>query len=238
MTRFTLGRWGRRAVWGTFVVVMCIGCQPLQIAAFMFAREDKRPAPHPLTFDKDSPKKDKEEVVVLLLTHQSASAGTSFVTADRELADRLARVLPEMAKENKDKRKVRVISSTQFDKFKMTNPKWRDMSAGEIGQKLGADFVLDIFLDKIRLYQPNSANTIYEGKAEVTVAVHEVKATGSDVKDEYPITFSYPRGGVSTRDASSVSEGEFKKLFLDNMATEIARMHVDSKPSSGIADGR
>jgi hypothetical protein len=238
MTRFTLDRWARRAVWGTLVAVVFVGCNPLQLAAFMFAREDKRPAPYPLTFAKDGPKKDKDEVVVLLLTHQTASAGTNFVTADRELADRLARVLPEMAKENKDKRKVRVISSTQLDKFKMANPKWRDLSPGEIGQKLGADFVLDIFLEKMRLYQQNSANTIYEGRAEVTVAIHEVTASGSEVKDDYKSTFSYPRGGVSTRDASSVSEGEFKKLFLDNMATELARMHCDHKPSSGIAEGR
>ena len=40
------------------------------------------------------------------------------------------------------------------------------------------------------------------------------------------------------RDASVMSEGKFKMLFLENMASEIARQHVDSKPSTGIADGR
>lgn len=239
MNRITRrGVWARWAVYGTLLAVLAVGCNPLSLFAFMFAREDKRPAPHPLAFDKDGPKKDKDEVVVLLLAHQAATPSTGFVTADRELVDRLARTLPELAKENKDKRKVRVISSTQVDKFKMANPRWKDMSAGEIGQKLGADFVLDIYLDKMRLYQPNSANSIYEGRADVTVAIHEVKPEGGELKNEYALTCAYPRAGVSIRDASSVSESEFKKLFLDNLATEIARMHVDCKPSTGIADGR
>src|SRR5262249_20815084 len=110
------------------------------------------------------------------------------------------------------------------------------LSAGEIGQKLGADFVLEIWLDKLRLYQPNSLNNIYEGKAELLVSIYEIGTEGGELKDKYPLSFSYPRGTV--RDASVMSEGKFKMLFVENLASEIARQHIDSKPSSGIADGR
>jgi hypothetical protein len=40
------------------------------------------------------------------------------------------------------------------------------------------------------------------------------------------------------RSADAIPESEFKKLSHENRAAEIARMHVDSKPSNTIADGR
>jgi hypothetical protein len=237
MNRNRVGKWARRAVWGTLLAVAAIGCNPLNIAAFMFARDEKMPAPHPLAFDKEGPKKDKEEVVVLLLPQMAPGYSREFVTTDRDLSEKLARLLPELAKENKDKtaRKVRVISPTQVDKFKIANPHWKQMSAGDIGDKLGADFVLEIWLDKMRLYQPNSQNSIYEGRAEVTVSVYEVGETNGERKG-YTHAFAYPRGLV--RDASAVPESEFKKQYLEALAADLARYHVDSKVSGTIADGR
>jgi hypothetical protein len=220
------------------MAVAAIGCNPLNIAGFIFARDEVRPAPYPLAFSKDGPKKDKEEVVVLILPQLAPGYNREFVTTDRELADKLARMLPELAKENKDRgaRKVRVISPTQVDKFKMANPQWKQMSAGDIGHKLGADFVLEIWLDKMRLYQPNSQNSIYEGRAEVTVSIYEVGESAGDLKDRYTHAFAYPKGLV--RDASAIPESEFKKQYLEALTAEIARQHVDSRASSGIAEGR
>lgn len=94
---------------------------------------------------------------------------------------------------NKDKKKVKVLSQTQVDKFKMSNPNWKQMGAGEIGQKLNADYVLEIWLDKMRLYQPRSDNSIYEGRAEAFVSIYEIKADGGELKDKYPLSFSYRR---------------------------------------------
>ena len=103
MNRNRVGKWARRAVWGTLLAVAAIGCNPLNIAGFIFARDDMRPAPHPLAFDKEGAKKDKEEIVVLILPQLAPGYAQPFVNADRELAEKLAKLLPEMAKENKDK---------------------------------------------------------------------------------------------------------------------------------------
>ena len=43
MNRSRVGKWARRAVWGTLLAVTAIGCNPLNIAAFMFARDEMRP---------------------------------------------------------------------------------------------------------------------------------------------------------------------------------------------------
>ena len=60
--------------------------------------------------------------------------------------------------------------------------------------------------------------------------------TGGELKDRYPLSFTYPKGLV--RDASAISESEFKKQYFEALVAEIARYHVDSKLSNGIADGR
>lgn len=238
MDRKRVGKWARRAVWGTLFAVGAIGCNPLHLAGFIFARDEKTPAPHPLVFDKEGAKKDKDEVVVLVLPQMAPGYAREFVNADRELAERLAKALPEMAKENKEKnaRKVRVISPTQVDKFKIENPQWKQMSAGQIGHKMKADFVLEVWLDKMRFYQPQSQNSIYEGRAEVSVSIYAVGETGGEIKDRYTHAFEYPKGLV--RDASAIPDSEFKKQYLDALTVELARYHVDSKTSNSIAAGR
>ncbi|MBP3957534.1 hypothetical protein J8F10_19985 [Gemmata sp. G18] len=236
MNRSRAGKWARRAVWGSFFVVAGIGCSPLNVAAFIFARDDKVPAPSPLTFAKDGPKKDKDEVVVVLLPQVAPGSAPQFATIANELGDKLARQMPELAKENKEKRKLKILTQTQVNKFKMENSTWKKMSADEIGQKLGADFVLEIWMDKMRLYQPGSLNNIYEGRAEIQVTVYEVGTGDGMPKDKYPLSFSYPKTGV--RPADAVSESTFKGQFIENLASEIAKMHIDHKPSNSIADGR
>lgn len=241
MNRSKAGKWASRVVWGLLAATLAIGCNPLNLAAFMFARDEKMPAPYPLTFAKDGPKKDKEEVVVVLLPHLApGNASREFVTADRELAERLARTLPELAKENKDKKKIRVVSPTQVDKFKMTDPHWKQMGAGEIGAKLGADFVLEIELAHMQLYRQDmpASERIYEGRAEVSVGVYEVKGDGGDLRDSYSMLFSYPRGIGMVRPAAAVSEREFRQQYVENLALEIAQKHTDHKASNSIASGR
>ena len=171
-----------------------------------------------------------------MLAQVAHGGNPQFATVDRDLAGKLARQLPEQAKENnKDKKlKIKVISPTQVDKFKMANPKWKTMPPGEIGKNLNADYVLEIYLEKMRLFQPNTQNAIYEGRAEVSVSIYEVGAEGGDFKDRYEMPFAYPKTGV--RDAAAIPESEFKKLFLENLTSEIIRHHVDSRPSSGIAE--
>ncbi len=239
MHRSNAGKWASRAVWLSLAATMAIGCSPLNVISFMFARDEKMPAPYPLTFAKDGPKKDKEEVVVALLPHMAPGARAEFVTADRELAERLSKVLPEMAKENKDKKKVRVISPTQVDKFKVANPHWKRMSAAEIGEKLGADFVLEIELLHIQIYQPNTpiSERIYEGRAEVEVNIYEVGTNNGDLKDHYTHSCTYPRTGM-VRSAAAISEREFKQKYIENLSVEIAQMHTDHKMSNRIASDR
>jgi hypothetical protein len=235
MNRSRAGKWSRRAVWAGLLLVATIGCSPLSVMGFVFAKDPKVEAKYPLAFSKDNPKKNKDEVVVLVLPHLVPGSDRSILNAERDLATELAHVLPEMAKANKDKKKIRVLSPTQVDKFKIANPNWKAMNPADVGQKLAADFVLDIELSKMHLYAQNTGRfeRIYEGGAEVKVTVYEV-GVESNIQD-YPHTFRYPKDSLRSGDA--IPETEFKKQYFLNLATELAEYHIDHKPADGL-DGR
>ncbi|MBY0458585.1 MAG: hypothetical protein K2V38_14695 [Gemmataceae bacterium] len=239
MNRNKATTWAFVAAWGLLFVggLLSIGCSPLNVFAYVFAKDEKVKARSPLTFDKDSPKRDQDEVVVAILPQARGDFGPQFALLPGEVADKIGKILPELAKENKEKRKFKVLGQAQVDKFKATTPNWKRMSADEIGQKLGADFVLEIWLDKLRLYDPASNNLIYEGRAEVQVTVYEVGAKDGIPKDSYNLSFDYPKG--MPRAADSMPLSTFKAQFVDNLALKIARQHVEYKASNDFAaDGR
>lgn len=228
-------RWARRAVWGTFIVVCTIGCNPLSTIAFLTHKDVKIPAECPLTY-KDGPKKDQEEIKVALFVSQSTGQSYEFAGADTALANEIIKKLPEMLKETKQKQKLTVLTTAQVNKFKMKNPNWKLMHPTERAKQLGADFVLEIHLDKMNLYQPNSQQAIYEGRADVTVDVYDVEDGATDPKYTYVHAFAYPKTGF--RDASSMPASAFRREFLDRLSLELCEHHVEHRPSSGIADGR
>jgi len=227
-------RWARRAVWGTLAVVCTIGCNPLTTIAFLTHKDAKIPAEFPLTY-KEGEKKDKEEIVVALFVSQGTGQSYEFAGADSALANEIIKCLPEMVKETKQKQKLTVLSSAQVNKFKMKNPNWKLMHPAERGKQLGADFVLEIHLEKMTLFQPGSQNSFYEGRADVTVDMYDVEEGSGEAKHTYSHGFSHPKTGF--RDASSKPVSAFRREFLGNLAVELCRRHVEHKPSSGIADG-
>lgn len=232
MSRSRTGRWGRRAVWGTFAVVCCIGCNPLHTIGFLTHKDVKVPAEAPLEF-KDGPKKKKEEVVVALFITQGGGQSLEFAGAEGALASEIAKKLPEMAKENKQK--VNVLAQKDVNKFKMQHTNWKLMHPSERGKHLKADFVLDIQLDKMSMFQPGSLNQYYEGRADVTVDVYDVDAGPDEAKYTYVHPFAYPKTGWgdTTKPVSA-----FRREFLENLAVEICRHHIDYNQGSTIAGGR
>ncbi|HEV3439412.1 MAG TPA: hypothetical protein VG122_18755, partial [Gemmata sp.] len=158
-------KWARRAVWFTLAAVFTLGCNPLATLSFLTQSDPVKKAEYPLVF-ADGPKKGKE-VVVAVFVSSAPGIGPVFAGSEGKLASDIAKKLPEMAKESKQK--LVVLDPALVNKFKMNNPNWKLMHASEWGKKLNVDFVLDIHLEKMSLYQPGSLNMYYEGQADVTV---------------------------------------------------------------------
>jgi hypothetical protein len=231
-------RWARRAVWATFVAVLAVGCNPLSMIAFLAHRDAKVPAPYPLTVKEDETSgKKKEEVKVAVFCAFGQTPPIEFATADRELATAIVKRCPEILKESGGKEKIVFVPAADVEKFKATNPTWRAMHPSAWGKKLGADYVLEITLAGLQIYQPRSNNQIYEGRAEVTVDVYDVAETGAAPKHNYTHPYTYPKGMVRSVDAIP-SASQFRQMYVDNLAVELILMHVEHKPSEGIAAGR
>jgi hypothetical protein len=233
MTAKAIGKWAKRGVWLTLAAVMTIGCNPLQTAAFIFHSDEKEPATFPLRpKEKDAPKHDKkEELKVLLLIHQRSGLPPEFASAHQELTSIMAKMLPDLAAENKDK--ITVLSATQFEGFKAKNPRWKNMNAAEIGKALGADVVLEIYLANVNLYQAGSNNLLYDGKAEVIVDVYDVAAGPGEPRHHYPHPFQYRPN--HSPDATEIPPSTFKIGFLNRLGLELCWKHIDHPLSDGIA---
>ena len=230
MSQNQLGKWIRRTVWFTLAAIFTLGCNPLATLSFLTNPEPQKPAEYPLVF-KDGPKKGKD-VVVALFVSSAPGIGSVFAGSEGKLASDIAKKLPEMAKENKPK--VSVLEPAMVNQFKMKNPNWKLMHPSEWGRKLQVDFVLDIRLDKMSLYQPGSLDQIYEGQADVTVDVYDVDAGPAEPKWNYVHVFKYPHAGVMAVDM--VPQSRFKQDFLENLARELCTKHVAHKEAIGIAD--
>jgi hypothetical protein len=231
MTRTGVGRWARRGVWAGLVAVAAIGCNPLTTIGFLLHKDTPIPAPYPFR-PKEGEKADKDqEIKVLVLCDHPTVVTYEFAGADRELAGMLAKRLPELAKENKDE--IAVIPPAELDKFKMRNPDWKTMRPARIGKALGADYVLDVNVGNVNVYQPQSGRRIYEGRAEVEVDVYDVTAAAADgPAHHYTHPFVYPKTGMLATDDVPLSR--FRQLFLERLALEVARQHIDYKPGVGI----
>ena len=185
-----MNRWARRAVWGTLFVVCTIGCNPITTLAFLTQKEMKLPAEFPLTY-KDGPKKNQEEIVVALFVSQGTGQSYDLAGADTTLANEVIKKLPEMVKETKQKQKLTVLTTAQVNKFKMKNPNWKMMHPTERAKQLGADFVLEIHLEKMNLYQPGSQQSLYEGRADITVDMYDVEdGAATDPKHTYCLLYT------------------------------------------------
>src|SRR5579885_2776665 len=102
----TTGKWARRAVWSTFAAVFAVGCNPLTTIAFLFHKETKIPAVHPLPPKTDESGKKKDEVKVAVFCSFAQAPPRDFATADRELAGLIAKKFPEVLKTSGGKEKI------------------------------------------------------------------------------------------------------------------------------------
>ncbi|MBN9519136.1 hypothetical protein J0H58_11555 [bacterium] len=224
------GKWAKRGVWLTLAAVLTIGCNPITLTSVLLRSETKTPAQFPLR-PKEGPKKDKdEEIKVLVLASLAPGAMTSeFAGADREVSAAIAKLLPEVGKANKET--FTVISGRQLDTFKTQNPSWRSMHAATIGKRLGADYVVELSMSGLQMYQPGALNNIYEGKAVVSVDV-TATADASAPPQHYVHSFNYPG---FPRSADSIPPAQFRIEFVNKLAQEIVFYHVDHKAAEGIA---
>jgi hypothetical protein len=194
----------------TAVLVAC-GCNLISLPYFLLFKDDKHP-PDVLEF-----KEPKKEIKIVLLPYLDAEAGAEFIRADRDLAYLLSRKLRLAYQENKDK--ITLVPPSQVENFKDKHPAWKEMTIKEIGHHFHADYVVNLDLDRLNLYEPNSP-LFFRGRAQVSIQVFEVEKAEEGPIFRKHLAFLYPKRWAKEMD-SSTSVAQFRAEFLDHMVDKL-----------------
>lgn len=110
------------------------------------------------------------------------------------------------------------------------NNDWNQIDYREIGRGVGADLVLAVDLDGLRLYE---GSTLYRGKADVAVTVYDLTKDGEVVfRREIP-EYSFPKNGP--RHATEMSEARFRRLFAQMLSQQVAKYFYNYNIEEGFA---
>jgi hypothetical protein len=203
--------------------VLSTGCNPLTTAFYMahiMGMEHNVQPEFPLT--SADTEKDKE-VKVVILSYSSLETRPEFLRVDYELAGIIAKRVQDQAKKNKEK--ITVVPPSKVQKFKDDHPNWKALGAEEVGKHFEADYVIDLAIEQISLYEPGSRNTIFRGHANISLAVIDLAKPDEDPqRKEY--TCEYPPSRPIPVDPGSTSVAQFRLAFLNHVGTDIAWMFV------------
>ncbi|MGL4421846.1 MAG: hypothetical protein ACRCZF_14355 [Gemmataceae bacterium] len=204
----------------TVILAMPMGCNPMALSYFLFRGDSKAPAEFPLT----PPEGKKETTVALLVSAPNVS--WEFAGVDREIASLVAKKMQEQTKSGKNPFKV--IEQSKIDAFKKNNPNWKIMGAGDLGKQLKADYVIELNLANISLYEPGTGKLMYMGQATIEGTVYDV-ITGKDASHY----FVNPK--LDSRPSSDILMNQYKAKLLDRVADEVTWKHVAHENDKRIA---
>jgi hypothetical protein len=221
-------RAGARPVgWRTWALLLAalgltVGCSPFTLLGLLFSAGHLEQPDCPLTID------GKESKVVIVAAHANLPSNPALIPADWELTYKLTQILEARYKENGDK--VKIVSPMQVKGYMSKNPRWREATPQEIGKHFGADYVVNLEIESISLYEKGSANFFYKGSAVISVTVTEVaKPVGEGQKWECPYQIAYPTGGI--QEINEMSPGTFRTKFIDRIAKDMAKFFAAHEPS-------
>jgi hypothetical protein len=205
--------------------VLCMACNPLAVPYFMFVGTDPKYDPD---FKLAAESKNKPvKVVILTSAPLDQRMGGGLANADRDICVMFAQKLQQGAKENREN--IIVASTSKVQKFKDDHPMWQSLSLEELGKRLEADYVIDLEVNHLSLYEPGSQNTLFMGQASISVAVANVNKPGEGPVFRKEYTCSYPASG--SKPVSDTNPLKFRRDFLNRVATDLSWLFT-SHPTS------
>ena len=207
----------RRVVLGACLAAFAgMGCDPATLWFLNGGANAKDPAEYALP-----PKDGKREITVALLASSAPTVVSEFPGVHRELAVILGK---KLAAETKgEKHPIKVVDPAKIDKFQAAHPDWKVLPPGTIAKQVGADYLFDLTITGLSLYDANFGHEAFSGRATVNVAIYDAATPDAPVKDYIHTTTPLAKGG----DAQA---GQYRQFLLDRLATELAYRHVAHMP--------
>ncbi len=202
--------------------ILTAGCNILSLPFFIFGPEPRIEA----RLKKLA--SDDKEVKVVILTYGGLPTHPEYIGLDRELTELLAKNLKEATQYNKEK--VAIVSPNKVEKFKQDHPGWHAMDLPEIGKRFDADYVINLEINSLSLYERGSSSTLYRGRAEISVTLVDVN---NPEEGRYPteVTEQYPGEAEQPLEVGNSNPLVFRRAFLNHVAKRLA-WHFTSHPTS------
>jgi hypothetical protein len=158
---------------------------------------------------------------VVVVCRPPSSQEYRHAGASRSLAQRVSELLVENVKG------IDVVNPREVDQW-LDESDWGDFE--ELADAVRADMVLHVELDEFELYK---GKTLYQGNADVTVTVYNMKDHGSIVWDRHLGEVLYPvNSGIPSQDKPVQ---QFEREFVEVVAGAIARNFYKHDPHATFA---
>jgi hypothetical protein len=155
----------------------------------------------------------------MVLASAVPDASIEMIGVDRLLAAEFIPLLEKRCTENKEL--VSVLKSLPVDKYKNEHPDWKSQSPYDIGKHFKADYVIEIEVLKISLYEPKTNQQLLKGRANVRVTVFDLsKPLKEPVYSPPEFSFEYPHG--FSADANDEPTTAFRQKFIKQIAKELS----------------
>jgi hypothetical protein len=208
-------RWKRRSFVLGGATVALMGCNPL-LAPFLLGRGDsKTPPEYPLK-QPEAKVKTREDARVLILV-SARPLSSDLIGIDKTLSGEFVRILEEQAKANKEK--ITVVPAMQVEKFKSDNTGWPLLSRVELGRKFKADYVIEVELGALSLYEPGTGRSLLKGRAVMSVAAYDIAKPTEEPAYKTEMNLEYPNGRMI--EATEIPLNRFQSEFLKKLAVEL-----------------
>jgi hypothetical protein len=207
--------------------VLLAGCSFPQSLYFIMP-EAKDPAELKRLAEEDG----KKEVKVVLWTYMNLDPREEFIQADRLLAIKLADEIRRLSDENKEK--VTIVKPNQVEQYKSRNPNWKTYELTRVGHDFDADYVIELEIDKLSLYEPKAYQQIYRGQTEIQVSVVDMK--NPDDKPSKEFTDRFPADARGDMTPFEITPHTFRDRFLDHVAKRLAFYFVEHKRRTKMVD--
>lgn len=207
--------WFGRVTLGIIGLIVLGGCNPISLTSMLIygTKGSEVPPEYPLPVPEGK-EKTGIKIVPLVTTPQLHSS--EFVGVDRDLASLFERELNYWFKAADEK--VEVVSQLDLEKYRRVQRS--TINPIEIGKNFEADYVIDVELTGLRMYEPGAYNHLFKGQATVSVVVHDV-ANGGEAIPQFEYVSQYPRVGPMVKSFDTPAS-EFRTNFLKSIAQELA----------------
>ncbi|MHB1426664.1 MAG: hypothetical protein ACYC3I_26180 [Gemmataceae bacterium] len=227
------GMWTKKALFVLCLVpcVLCFGlagCSFPQCLYFLMP-EAKDPAELKRLAGEDG---KKEAKVVLWAYTTNFNPGEEFIQADRHLAKYLAEEIHRLTEANGEK--VTVVKPNQVEQYKSKHPDWQSFELAKVCHDFDADYVINLEIGKLLLYEPATNQQLYRGQAEIQVSVldkkHPDDVLSKEFNDRYP---NEAHGSTSTFDEPWQT---FREKFLHHLSKRLAFYFVNHQKRTKEVD--